>query len=191
MSAVSLIMAHRIMIGNENKSEYPVAVLGRGDTLTAHLLRKLTGYPVVELTPCEVIMGGDERRYRAVVVENFDHFDRRTLSGCAVARWELACRTGVTVVGLDDGDGQRLAAAAPGPVFSYSDGQPRANLTAEHVRLKENRLEFEALNDRELLRVRGGVGDRPRLYDHLAALAGALAVGVPLDVAVARLAETD
>ena len=40
---------------------------------------------------------------------------------------------------------------------------------------------FEALTNQELIRMRVPLGDRPRLYDHLAALAGALAVGVPLE----------
>lgn len=175
------------MTGNE----YPVAVVGRGGTLTAALLRKLTGCPVVELTPCQVVMAGGDARYRAVVVENFDPVDRRTLSGCAVARWELARRAGVTVVGLDDGEGQRLAAASAHPVFSYSDGKPRAGLAAENVRLNRGKLEFDALTDRELTRVRVPVTDRPRLYDHLAALAGALALGVPLEMAAKRLAEAE
>lgn len=177
------------MIGNSKQMEYPVAVVGRGDTLTARLLRKLTGCPVVELTPCQAVMGDEDAFYRAVVVENFDHYDRRTLSGCAAARWELARRSGVTVVAIDDGEGQRLAAAAPDWVFSYSDGKPQADLAAENARIRRDQLEFEALTRRELARVRVRLGDRPRLYDHLAALAGALAIGVPLETAVARLTE--
>jgi UDP-N-acetylmuramyl pentapeptide synthase len=162
-----------------------VAVVGRGDTLTAALLRKLTGLPVVERTPCQAAM--ETARYRAVVVENFSPARRGTLSGCAVARWELSRRTEVTVVGLDDGEGRRLAAALPG-VYAYSDGRPQAQLTAKNVRLRGGRLEFEALTDGELLRVRVDGGAQPRLYDHLAALAGALALGVPLREAAARLA---
>ena len=84
-------------------------------------------------------------------------------------------------MGLDDGEGRRLAAALPGRVYAYSDGRPQADLTAKNVRLRGDRLEFEALTDQELIRMRVPLGDRPRLYDHLAALAGALAVGVPLE----------
>ena len=47
----------------------------------------------------------------------------------------------------------------------------------------------EPLRVQELLRVRVGITDRPRLYDYLAALAGALAVGVPLERAAALLAD--
>lgn len=173
---------------NESKINRPVAVLGRGGTLTAGLLRKLTGCPVVELTPCQAVRAAEEgRSYRAVVVENFDRGDRRGLSGCAVARWELGSLTDVTVVGLDDAEGRRLAALGDRRLYAYSDGRPQADLTAKNVCLRNGRLEFEALTDRELLRVRVPAGDQPRLYDHLAALAGALALGVPLDRAAARL----
>ena len=165
----------------------PVAVVGRGGTLTAALLRTLVPGPVVELTPCQAAWN-EGQRYRAVVVENFDHPSSGTLSGCAAARWALSPRSDVTVVGLDDPEGRRLAGAIPGAVYAYSDGKPQANLTAKNVRLRGERLEFEALTaGGELARVRVRAGERPRLYDHLAALAGALALGVPLTEAAERL----
>ena len=164
-----------------------LAVVGRGDTLTAHLLRKLTGCPVEELTPCQAAMGGTTR-YRAVVVENFETHDPRTLSPCAAARWALSDRAEVTVAAVDDEEGRRFAASSRA-VFSYSDGLPRADLAAEHVRLKDGILIFDALTRDDLVRVRVAPGDRPRLYDHLAALAGAVAIGMPLEQAASRLAQ--
>lgn len=166
-----------------------MAVLGRGGTLTAGLLRRLTGCPVVELTPVQAAIGAaDGQRYRAVVVENFDCDRRQSLSACAVARFELAPRADVTVVGLDDAEGRRLAAAGDRRVYAYSDGRPQADLTAKNVRLRDGWLEFEALTDDGLTRVRVPWQGQPRLYDHLAALAGALALGVPLETAAGRLA---
>ena len=166
----------------------PIAVVGGGGTWAARLLRTLTGCPVKELTPCQAVAAAEKGDYfQAVVVENFEPRDPRQLSGCAAARWALATRTGVTVVGLDDGEGRRLAAALPGRVYAYSDGRPQADLTAKNVRLRGDRLEFEALTNQELIRMRVTLGDRPRLYDHLAALAGALAVGVPLERAAVLL----
>lgn len=164
----------------------PVAVVGRGGTMTAQLLRALVPHPVMELTPCQAALY--EGRCRAVVVENFDLPAQGTLSGCAAARWALSRRADVTVVGLDDPEGRRLARAMPELVYAYSDGQPQADLTAKNVRLRGERLEFEALTARgELTRVRVRAGREPRLYDHLAALAGALALGVSLPDAAARL----
>lgn len=163
----------------------PVAVVGHGGTLTAALLRKLVCAPVVELTPCQAALY--EGPCRAVVVENFDRPPTRTLSGCAAARWALSGRAGVTVVGLDDPEGRRLAGAMGQQVYAYSDGRPQADLTAKDVRLRGERLEFVALAGGELTRVQVPAGEFPRLYDHLAALAGAVALGMPLADAAARL----
>ena len=153
--------------------------------MVLHLPRALVPGPVVELTPCQAAFY--EGRCRAVVVENFDPPAAGTLSGCAAARWALSRRSGVTVVGLDDPEGRRLAGAMPGAVYAYSDGRPQADLTAKNVRLRGGRLEFVALAGGELARVRVDAGQSPRLYDHLAALAGALALGVPLPEAAAHL----
>lgn len=164
----------------DNEIRRPMAVLGTGKTVTAQILRSLVEYPVVELTPCRAAMGlDDDQYYRAVVVENFDREKCGVFSPCAAARWELARRSDVTVVGLDNGEGRRMAAELP--VYAYSDGRPQANLTAKNVCIRGERLEFEALTDRELLRVRVPLVHGPRLYEYLAALAGALAVGVPLE----------
>ena len=143
----------------------PIALGGRGNTATAHLLRRLTGAPVVE---------------------NFEPRDRRALSPCAVARWELSRRAGVTVVALDDGEGRRTARAMRGRVFAYSDGRPQADLTAKNVCLRRQRVEFEALTRDDLLRVRVPRG-QGGLYESLAALAAAVALGVPLEQAAQRL----
>lgn len=168
----------------------PVAVVGRGDHLTARVLRRLIPHPVVELTPCQAAACAEgEERYRAVVVENFDSCMSAGLSPCGAARWGLSRCSDVTVVGLDDEAGRRLARQSGLPVYAYSDGRPQADLTAKNVCLRHERLEFEALTHRELLRVRAPLIYGPRLYDYLAALAAALAVGVPLREAAIRLAE--
>ena len=167
----------------------PVAVVGMGNTVTARVLRSLISEPVVELTPCQAVMGtSGDRRYRAVVVENFDPGRNRGLSPCGAARWELSRRADVTVVSLDDPEGRRFAEQCGAAVYAYSDGRPQADLTAKNVRLHPDRLEFEALTDGELLRVRVPILHGPRLYDYLAALAGALALGAPLSETAARLA---
>ena len=167
----------------------PVAVVGTGNTVTAHVLRQLIDCPVVELTPCRAAMGCDNGQcYDAVVVENFDVSSGGGLSPCAAARWALSCRSRITVVGLDNQEGRRFASQTKTPVFAYSDGRPQADLAAKNVRLHEDGLEFEALTRRDLLRVRVPLVYGVRLYDYLAALAGALALGMPLSEAGVRIA---
>ena len=170
-------------------NDMPVAVVGGGKTRTAELLRRLTGLPVEELTPYQAARS--QREWRAVVVENYDLPASRGLSACAAARWHLSRYTDVIVVGLDDPEGRRLAAALPGIAYTYSDGRPQADLTAKNVRLRGGRLEFEALTDRELTRVRVPWAGEAGLYDNLAALAGALALDVPLEEAAAALSGED
>ena len=75
---------------HQTERRAPVAVVGRGGTLTAGLLRRLQPNPVVEITPCRAALG--DGVYRAVVVENFEPTAAGILSGCAAARWELARR---------------------------------------------------------------------------------------------------
>ena len=53
------------MASIHSKTEAPVAVVGRGGTITAGLLRRLLPGPVVELTPCQAALY--EGRCRAVV----------------------------------------------------------------------------------------------------------------------------
>lgn len=172
-----------------SRDRRPVAVVGGGNTVTARVLRKLVSAPVLELSPCRAAMEAERGlNCRAVVVENFDPHVSGTLSPCGAARWALSRQADVTVVGLDDEEGRRLASDSRLSVYAYSDGRPQADLTAKYVRLKEDRLEFEALTRQELLRVRVPLVYGPRLYDYLAALAAALALGVPLEQAAGQLA---
>lgn len=166
----------------------PVVVVGWGDHLTARILRGMIDHPVMELRPCQAARFAEETAgCRAVVVENFDLRETPGLSPCGAARWALSRSADVTVVGLDDGEGRRLAEESRLPVYAYSDGRPQADLTAKNVRLRGEALEFEALTNHDLLRIRVPLIHGPRLYDYLAALAAAVAVGVPLREAAGRL----
>ena len=71
--------------------------------------------------------------------------------------------------------------------MAYSDGDCRADLTAKNVNLRWGRLEFEALTERKLERVRLTPEAGADLYGALAALACALGLGMPLNEAAARL----
>ena len=171
------------------RDDEPVAVIAAGHSAAAGVLRKLLDRPVEELTPYDLAMGAVQpRNYRAVVVENFvPESVQGALNECAAVRWLIPGRP-LTVVSLDDPAGRRLAAWGQDRVFSYSDGDPRADLAAKNVNLRWGRLEFDALTQHELTRIRlPGEAD---LYGTLAALGCALGLGVPLNEAANRLSVT-
>ena len=151
----------------------PVAVVGYGPSAAAPALRVLLGVAIEELNPYDLAMGrAGEGSYRAVVVENFrPRRCDRGLSECAAARWAVPGRP------LTLGD----------RAFAYSDGRTQADLTAKNVNLRWGRLEFEALTDRDIARVRLPAEGSVELYGPLAALACAVGLGMPLWEAVSRL----
>lgn len=168
------------------REDTPVAVIAAGHSAAADVLRMLLARPVAELSPYDLAMGRiSPRDYRAVVVENFTpESGLGALNACTAARWLIPGRP-LTVVSLDDPAGRRLAAWGREAVFSYSDGDPCADLAAKNVNLRWGRLEFDALTHNELARIRlPGEAD---LYGALAALGCALGLGVPLGEAAKRL----
>lgn len=167
-----------------------MAVVGFGSSAAAPVLRQMLDSPVEELNPYDLAMGRiKERPYRAVVVENFrPHSGKLGLNECAAARWALPERP-LTVVSLDDPAGRRLAHQLGNRAFAYSDGRTQADLTAKNVNLRWGRLEFEALTDDDIARVRLPEGEEADLYGPLAALACVLGLGVPLPEAVKRLSD--
>lgn len=168
----------------------PVAVVGFGASAAAPVLRQMLDSPVEVLDPYDLAMGRTEAKpYQAVVVENFHpRLGKLGLSECAAARWAMPDRP-LTVVSLDDPAGRRLARQLGDRAFAYSDGRTQADLTAKNVNLRWGRLEFEALTDGDIARVRLPEGEGADLYGPLAALACVLGLGVPLPEAVKRLSE--
>lgn len=171
--------------------ERPVAVVSCGPSAAAPALRRVLGGPVEQLDPYDLAMGrAGEGPYRAVVVENFrPRRPSQGLSECAAARWALPGHP-LTVVSLDDPAGRRLARTLGSRAFAYSDGRDQADLTAKNVNLRWGRLEFEALTDRDIARVRLPADDGAELYGPLAALACAVGLGIPLWEAVRRLGQS-
>ncbi len=171
-------------------TDRPVAVVGFGASAAAPALRRMLNGPVEELDPYDLAMGrAGARDYQAVVGENFrPRRDILGLSECAAVRWALPDRP-LTVVSLDDPAGRRLARQLGGRAFAYSDGRTQADLTAKNVNLRWGRLEFEALTDGDIARVRLPEGEKTGLYGPLAALACVLGLGMPLPEAVKRLSE--
>ncbi len=167
-----------------------IAVVCRGKSAAAPVLERLLGVPVDVLDPYDVAMGRvEEKDYKALVVESFTPGrEQDALNPCA-ARLALEGDP-LTVVSLDDPVGRRLARSMGKHVFAYSDGKNEADLTAKNVNLRWGRLEFEALTDHDIARVRLPAGRGADLYGPLAAMACALGLGMPLTEAARRLGES-
>ena len=162
----------------------PVAVISPGPSAAAGLLGRVLGGTVTELTPYDLAMERcGVQSWRAVVVENFTPPIPGALDPCAAARW-LIPRRGLAVVNGDDPAGRRFA--RQDGVFSWSDGDDRADLTAKNINLRWGRLEFDALAHNELTRVR--LPAETDVYAALAALSCAVGLGMPLEEAARRLA---
>lgn len=172
-------------------NKLPVAVICSGPSTAAPVLERLLDVPVVVLDPYDVAMDRvKEKDFQAVLVENFEPDPQpEHLNACSAARWALDSDA-LTVVSLDDPAGRRLAHELGQRVFAYSDGKNEANLTAKNVNLRWGHLEFEALTDKDIARVRLPVGGGADLYGPLAAMACALGLGMSLGEAVQRLGET-
>lgn len=175
---------------HDKNSKTTVAVVCSGKSAAAPVLERLLGTPVDVLDPRDLAAGRvKDKGYQAVLVENYrSAAESEDLSSRAVARWELQGEP-LTVVSLDDPEGRRLARDLGKRVFAYSDGKNEANLTAKNVNLRWGQLEFEALTDKDIARVRLPAGGAD-LYGPLAAMACALGLGMPLNEAVRRLGES-
>lgn len=161
-----------------------VAVIAPQPGAVSGLLERLLGAPPVVLSPYDLAMGRiPERNWRAVVVEHFTP-GASALHPCAAARW-LIPQKGLTVVSGDDPAGRRLAAHSRGETFLWSDGDPRADLTAKNINLRWGRLEFDALARGELIRVR--LPAETDVYAALSALSCAVGLGMGLEAAVRRI----
>lgn len=103
-----------------------------------------------------------------------------------VCGWlEGRCKT--LVCSIDDADVRHLAELWQGPKRTYAEKRGEADVNGRNLRLLRDRIEFEALTDQGISRVRlpvpGGFG----LYHSLAALAVGRCWGVPLNTMVSVL----
>ncbi len=93
----------------------------------------------------------------------------------------LTGRCGTLVCSVDDADVRALAGGWTGKKVTYAEKRGEADINGRNLRLRRDRIEFEALTDQSICRVRlpvpGGFG----LYHSLAALAVGISRGLPLN----------
>ena len=111
-----------------------------------------------------------------------DHLDyHRTMEEYRRAKGLLFTQCRRAVLNLDDEAGRWYRERVTCPVFTYSENDARADLTARNIRLFPGHVEFEALTLGRLSRVHLPIPGGFSIYNALAALAAGLCLGLPLE----------
>jgi len=130
-------------------------------------------------------------RFEAGIFTNLtqDHLDfHGTMEAYLAAKAKLfeVCKT--AVMNFDDPAWEVLVAGKPCQVLTYSQESLAATLIAKNVKLMQNQVTFDSIVRGSIARVSLGIPGLFSVYNALAAIGGALAVGVPLEAAALALA---
>lgn len=133
----------------------------------------LTSPVVADLNPQWVVFTGGVGRMSEEALRQY------------LSRWNARC-----ICNVDDPTLRQAVKACGGVRMTYAERRGEADLNARNLRLCDDRIEFEALTDQAICRMRlpipGGFG----LYNALAALASGLNVGLTLDAMAEILPHT-
>ncbi|MBP1758726.1 MAG: UDP-N-acetylmuramoyl-L-alanyl-D-glutamate--2,6-diaminopimelate ligase [Firmicutes bacterium] len=121
--------------------------------------------------------------FKAAIFTNLtqDHLDfHGTMENYREAKSRLfqQCETGI--FNLDDEAGRLFAETAPCKRYTYSENKKEADLLAENIRLRSDRVEFEALTLGAINRVRLPIPGGFTIYNALGVIACGLVLGFPL-----------
>ena len=119
-----------------------------------------------------------------------DHLDfHKTMEQYASAKAKLFSMCDRAAGNLDDEWFDYILRDAPQPVYTFSEGNDSADLSARDVRLTAGEVRFCALEGNELVRTSSPIPGRFSVYNALAALACARMMGISLSDAAAVLPE--
>ncbi len=125
----------------------------------------------------------DGLRFRAGIFTNLtqDHLDfHGTMEAYRDAKGLLFRQSGTAVLNLDDEAGRYFARTVAVPRLTYSERRDEADLTAKNLRLFPDRVEFEAVAEGAISRVRLPIPGGFTVYNALGVLTCGLALGLPL-----------
>lgn len=162
-----------------------------------HLLRQMADvgctYVVMEVSSHALVLDRVAGlRFRAAVFTNLtqDHLDfHQTMEHYREAKGLLFSQCDTAVLNLDDEAGRYYEANAACPTFTYSENKDTADLTAKNMRLFPDRVEFEALTDEDIQRVKLPIPGGFSIYNALAALACGRVLGLSLKKMAKAIAE--
>ena len=139
---------------------------------------------VMEVSSHALVLGRVEGlHFKAAIFTNLtqDHLDfHGTMEHYREAKARLfgQCETGI--FNLDDETGRIFAQTAPCKRYTYSENKKEADLLAENIRLRADRVEFEALTLGAIHRVRLPIPGGFTIYNALGVIACGLVMGFPL-----------
>ena len=125
----------------------------------------------------------DGLRFRAGIFTNLtqDHLDfHGTMEAYRDAKGLLFRQSDTAVLNLDDEAGRYFACTVAVPRLTYSERRDEADLTAKNLRLVPDRVEFEAVAEGAISRVRLPIPGGFTVYNALGVLTCGLALGLPL-----------
>ena len=130
-----------------------------------------------------VLHRADQIRFGAAVFTNLteDHLDfHQTMDAYCDAKAMLFRRCETGAVNVDDAYAKRIMEQADCRLLTYSAQGTPAALTAEHIGLFSDRVEFDAVYQDERAAVTLGIPGIFSVYNALGVIAAALALNIPL-----------
>lgn len=125
----------------------------------------------------------DGLRFAAGIFTNLtpDHLDfHGSMEAYRDAKGRLFRQTDLAVLNLDDEAGRYFSKTVTCSRFTYSENKNEADLTAKNIRLFPERVEFEALTQDEIRRVRLPIPGGFSIYNALGVIACVVGLGLPL-----------
>ena len=182
---VGLIGTNQNMVGEEvlpahrtTPESYEVQQLLRemADASCTHVVMEASSHALV-------LHRLDGLRFRAGIFTNLtqDHLDfHGTMEAYRDAKGLLFRQSDTAVLNLDDEAGRYFARTVAVPRLTYSERRDEADLTAKNLRLFPDRVEFEAVAEGAISRVRLPIPGGFTVYNALGVLTCGLALGLPL-----------
>ena len=132
----------------------------------------------------------DGIRFRVGIFTNLteDHLDfHKTMTEYCDAKAQLFRQCDTGVMNLDDLYYERIRRQADCRILTYSVRDNAADLVAKNIQLKPDRIETDVVTGNEISRAELGVPGAFSVYNALAVIEAALALGIPLHEITAAL----
>ncbi len=190
-----LIGTLHVVYGNtdiESKSTTPDALVFQ--SYLAEMVKAGCRYVSMEVSSHALALGrvyGMEFAASAFTNLTQDHLDfHKTMEAYAAAKATLFAMSDVSVINLDDEAAPTMLAAAKGRTITYSIKKNEANLIAKSVKLHPDAVEFVALDESGIERMRLGIPGEFSVYNALTVIGVCRGLGLTLPEISAALAQS-